>query len=711
MTLRLALFAAASGALFASTAPAESQQRRQSGPLSVSVVNRASSSVQNLYVTPADSPTWGSDLLGKETLTAGGRQTVRVDRTAGCRYDIRVIYSNGENDVDTDVNLCASSAVTLTGDKDMTALRLVRLAARRPVGLFMFYNRTSIQMTEMHSGPNSHLDGMTVDAGDHTIGRFRRADGCAANLAAQFKEGDPLFLEAHDLCAQPVVSFSAPESKSMLRIRNSSAYPLVSLHVRPSGFESWGGDRLGSETLQPRDMTRIAYTPTASCLFDLKAAFGQGEDEIRPRINLCGRKHFDVEGPEIVTGKGDKKAPAAPTPEQEALDVRITNESPRPIREFFISPARTKNWGDNRIDAPLARGQSASLRIEQDGACLFDVKAVYEGGIEQRRMNQDFCKSAALGMGGLFQSIVDGGGPETGLPVSFVNVGRAGVQSLHLTPSNDTHWGDDRLGSNSLDRRARLDIRLPRAGGCFWDVKIGYSAGPADEQRRVDLCAKPDQVLRKREKPGTVISTGTGFMIGPDGLVLTNSHVVEGCRIVAVARDGEARMPLKLIREDPETDIALLKADQPAPTPFIALRRAAEAPARPGEKAVVVGYPVRNKLGVVNVTEGVVSAAGGPGRDQTRMQFTAPAQPGNSGGPVLDGSGHAIGVVVSRLGMVDDDRPSQNVNFGVSMSAVEAFLKAAGVSPPMADGGSPEKSTPAIFEAANAAVLPLDCLE
>jgi S1-C subfamily serine protease len=688
----------------------EAQNRRPAaGPVPVTVINRAASAVQHLYITPSESLPWGEDRLGKETLAAGARQVIRVDRTAGCRYDIRAVYSDGDTDIDTDVNLCGSGGLTLTGDKAVSALRLVRLAARRPVSLFMLYNRTGVEMTQLTAGETRHLDGMTVDAGDNAVGRFRRDDGCKANLVAELKEGDPVFVEAHDLCATPVVSFVASDRKFAIRMRNRSAYPLVSLHVRPSGFASWGGDRLGSDTLQPRDMKRINVATTATCLFDVKSAFGQGEDEVRNGVNLCDRKIFDIDGPELVTGKGDKKTPQAPPAEREVLPIRITNELPRTIREIFVSPARTKNWGENLIDSPLARGKSAALGVDQSSTCLFDVKAVYEGGREQRRMNLDLCKTESLSIGGPFDKLIDGGGPEVGVPVSFTNTGRAEVQSLYLTPSNDTHWGEDRLGSNALERRSRLNLRLPQAGGCFWDVKVGFGEGIVDESRRVNICDAPEQQLKKREKPGAVISTGSGFFISPEGHVLTNSHVVEGCRIVAIARDGEPRIPLEVVRDDPEIDIALLRASR-ADGPFIALRGQAEAPVRPGERAIVVGYPVRSKLGVVNVTEGVVSAAGARGQDITRLQFTAPAQPGNSGGPILDSAGRAIGVVVARLGTVEDERLSQNINFGVSAGAVEAFLKDAGISLNPAQDIT-EKATPAIFDAANAAVLPLDCLE
>ncbi len=72
----------------------------------------------------------------------------------------------------------------------------------------------------------------------------------------------------------------------------------------------------------------------------------------------------------------------------------------------------------------------------------------------------------------------------------------------------------------------------------------------------------------------------------------------------------------------------------------------------------------------LNVTTGVVSALAGPGNNRRLIQITAPIQPGNSGGPVLDQSGHVVGVVVARLDALKlvqrTGRLPQNVNFAIS---------------------------------------------
>ena len=102
---------------------------------------------------------------------------------------------------------------------------------------------------------------------------------------------------------------------------------------------------------------------------------------------------------------------------------------------------------------------------------------------------------------------------------------------------------------------------------------------------------------------------------------------------------------------------------------------------RTGEDIVVAGFPLHGLLtSDINVTKGIVSALAGPGDDRRFIQITAPIQPGNSGGPVLDASGHVVGVVVARLDALKlarrTGRLPQNVNFAISEGAARAFLDA-----------------------------------
>ena len=137
---------------------------------------------------------------------------------------------------------------------------------------------------------------------------------------------------------------------------------------------------------------------------------------------------------------------------------------------------------------------------------------------------------------------------------------------------------------------------------------------------------------------------GSGFAIAPDGLVITNSHVVHrASRIVAHFPDGR-KFSARLIGEDPTSDVALLRIDA-TEVPFVPLGQSSAL--RVGQIAIAIGNPLGFQA---TVTAGVVSALGralpsANGRmiDDV-IQTDAALNPGNSGGPLLNSRGEVIGV-------------------------------------------------------------------
>ena len=201
------------------------------------------------------------------------------------------------------------------------------------------------------------------------------------------------------------------------------------------------------------------------------------------------------------------------------------------------------------------------------------------------------------------------------------------------------------------------------------------------------------------------VSTGSGFRVSAEGHILTNAHVVKGCVEVHVPPAGRVSVAAR----DNASDLALLKGSPGKP--FAAFRQGRGA--RPGAGVVAVGYPLRGVLASgANVTTGNVAALAGPGDDRRLIQITAPVQPGNSGGPVLDMAGNAVGVVVSKLDAVKMARATgdipQNVNFAVSAGAARAFLDSEGVAyatAPSKDRRAPED----VAAAAKAFTLLIEC--
>ena len=135
---------------------------------------------------------------------------------------------------------------------------------------------------------------------------------------------------------------------------------------------------------------------------------------------------------------------------------------------------------------------------------------------------------------------------------------------------------------------------------------------------------------------------GSGFIVSPDGYVVTNNHVVDKAKDISVTLPDQRKFEAELIGVDPKTDLALLKIDADDPLPYVAFGNSDQA--QPGDWVVAIGNPFG--LGG-SVTVGVVSARGrdlhsGPYDDF--IQIDAPINKGNSGGPTFNLDGEVVGI-------------------------------------------------------------------
>ena len=161
-------------------------------------------------------------------------------------------------------------------------------------------------------------------------------------------------------------------------------------------------------------------------------------------------------------------------------------------------------------------------------------------------------------------------------------------------------------------------------------------------------------------------ATGSGFFINSDGVLVTNQHVVKGCRRYWI-RLNEKLETVELLDASAFDDLAVLKfSGEGRPPP---LKIADQL--RLGEQVVALGFPLGDRLGTaVKVTTGNVSSLAGAEDDKKYLQFTAPIQPGNSGGPLINEKGLVVGVNTATL--VGDKL--QNINFAVKTDRLIGFL-------------------------------------
>ena len=183
--------------------------------------------------------------------------------------------------------------------------------------------------------------------------------------------------------------------------------------------------------------------------------------------------------------------------------------------------------------------------------------------------------------------------------------------------------------------------------------------------------------------PGPKARSGSGIVVNDSGVILTNNHVVDRCKSITVKTPDSKPIPANVDGVDAKNDLALLKTLYGTPVGEPARFRSQARPAKLGESVGVVGYPLTGFLSAEpKATFGQVNSVAGANNDYTLLQISAPIQPGNSGGPVLDGSGLVIGVVSSTASMavaVMAGNVPQNVNFAIRGEVAQIFLQARGV--------------------------------
>jgi len=278
-------------------------------------------------------------------------------------------------------------------------------------------------------------------------------------------------------------------------------------------------------------------------------------------------------------------------------------------------------------------------------------------------------------------------------PLNLDQKGKVESVNLKLGKKGDLHCC---LGIKSLINNMLIDTRKGRSLADLRTIYSKYGVNLTELENFVshkailglnhldiiqmgyDTCMNAKfEFCRTNEKKATnkhaESSSGSGFFVSEEGYILTNNHVAGSCKKIEIQPQG---VKATLMDIDSNFDLALLKVD------YVSQHNSTFRESKPilGEQVIAAGFPYKGLLSSgIKITDGIVSSLAGMNNDPRVIQITAPIQPGNSGGPLIDNYGNVVGIIVSKLSSTFmlktfKDIP-QNVNFAINSEHVKKFLQ------------------------------------
>jgi hypothetical protein len=356
---------------------------QQVQPREVTVANETDRTLLQLFVWRTGTPNQGEDRLGANVLPPRASLRVPLGRTANCNWEVRAIFDEGD-EMRRRIDVCRAPRAVLA-----------ETGPRREVDLA---NESDLELRELYVFPQGaaaegpdRLGTSTVPPGETFRIRLRgdAVRTCVFDLRAVFADDSEERRERLDLCRTPRIVFGDPDlptrevpvlNRARRTVRELYAAPAQPDGAAQRGQREWGPDRLGSAVIAPRESFRMRVRSRA-CAFDLRAVYDDDREEVQRNLDLCV-----VQG--VVFGD-------AATPDAAPRQVTLVNQHRRVIQQAFLSPAESRDWGDDVLGTEVlpVGGRFEARAIS---GCRADLRIIFDSNAAEERREIDICANTTI---------------------------------------------------------------------------------------------------------------------------------------------------------------------------------------------------------------------------------------------------------------------------------------------------------------------------
>ena len=446
------------------------------------VANDTDRILQELYVHRPGAEE-GPDRLGSGVLPPRATLRVPLGRTRDCQFEARAVFEGGD-EMRRRADLCRGGRLAFADTGPQREVTVVNQSDRALRELYLA--PAGGRAVRARDWGADRLGSSMVPAGEELRLRLRNMAGCSVDLRAVYDDDEEEVRERQDICRSPRLAFGDPNLPLReATVSNRGRRVLRELYARAAGREDWGADRLGTETVEPRGEYRLRLR-NAACGFDLRAVFEDSREEVQRGLDLCARHQVAFGVP--VVGEGG------------ARRVTLVNGFGRTVREAYLSPADSDDWGEDALeDEVIAPGARRALAME--GGCRADLRIVFDNDSAEERRDIDICAlgTVALRPGWTVDELAapaeEAKEPQPG-SIRLRNAAGLPVVELYADPPGGKR-GEDRLGHTVLGAGEAMDFAPPGGPGeCRADLVAVFRDGREVALPDTDLCAGRELVLQ-----------------------------------------------------------------------------------------------------------------------------------------------------------------------------------------------------------------------